>query len=509
MSYTTTLMFNTEYVTQTDTVQLVMVFTHNLSGSNTVLYPADHGIKVLDYGSAKIQYEVEDAFLVPSEYQFALIDTNSILEQFFFGNDSVGAATEKKAKVILYRNGSILFVGSLIEEKISYSMSTRIASLKAMSKIDELNKYMIYDTDNNPINPFGYSTNSYVRVTALLEDIFRVVNPSIVFPASLSILHDWDFQGVRNTEACYLNDIKFEELLERVDPLYFDPSTGIRTLGDVLRKLAIDWCSFTGFVNEEKAFFKRLFYWSATNLQSVKVYDHIKNYKLSLLDYVEYTTGIGDPNEPYKEGVFTGVEGRYLKRSSLPGFYWNAGTGGTNILAFINRTDYYVFDTGEVFVSPPLEGAVYSVNGSEFEVKGTPFPSATTRRVVTKRFYGSTEPPASGTLTLVSGVGPPTIDYTSVGDANANGSVYYYVYQARTNYLFNKEFKNSGALAAKFWYTYRGFIDKCRIDRFVLNGINYDYLKDFSYLGEKFQIVNMEYDLSKGITTCDALFIGV
>jgi hypothetical protein len=100
--------------------------------------------------------------------------------------------------------------------------------------------------------------------------IYRLVNPAIDYPATLTVINDWQFKGVRildpDDEPCWLNNIVFTDLSQEANRLYFNNSYGISNCGDVLRHLALDWASFTGLISYEQAFFKRLFQYDPSNL---------------------------------------------------------------------------------------------------------------------------------------------------------------------------------------------------------------------------------------------------
>ncbi len=65
-----------------------------------------------------------------------------------------------------------------------------------------------------------------------------------------------------------------------------------------------------------------------------------------------------------------------------------------------------------------------------------------------------------------------------------------------------------GQLLAEFWYKYRSDIQYLRVDRFEVVGVNYDFLKDFTYSGYKYQIMNMKKKYKDGITEIEALSLG-
>lgn len=597
MSYTTTITFPVQTinsnVTPTETIQLILEFTHNESGSNRSWTSDEKNLRVLNYGKREMSYDLEDAFMVPGKTSLVIGDPDGVLDDLLFGAGATALATDKQAKVTKKINGSTEFVGNMIEDSIEFDDAAMTVKFDAAPKTDILNKKMIYDSSNNYLDPARifkyqyqfigvspttfpsvgdiYSNNGssyevledynpsfptylitgrlagdtdpildpespsgtltrvsgsgdtsitytsfvvpevldYLSLTSILEHIFGVVNPAIEYPSTLKITHGWQFQGKRDSDACYLNVIELSEIYQSVNEIFYNTASGLNNLGDVLKKLAIDWCSFTGMISYSKAFFKQLFYYDSNNLQTVSVLKRIKGYRYGLIDYVKVTTlmAAASDKEPYQEGIFTQLEGRTIERSSLPGFFINGvGTSsGSNIKASVSRSNIYVFDHGSTIAPHPDEGSVYSNNGSYFEVIGTPYDDGSVSiRLTTKKTYGTNEPEAAGTLVWESGYGPSTITFTSVG--NADGI--YTINQARDSNLFNGNMNDHGALLAKFWINWRGNIQNCRVDKFILRGISYDFLKDFNYMGSKYQTIAMIYQDSIGVTECEAIYLG-
>jgi hypothetical protein len=488
-----------------DTIQIIIEFDTISIGDDTVISSTDNQILIAEYGRRETSYKLEEAFMVPGSYDLKIHDALSALDHMFFAPGiAAGYISDKQAKLTIKKNGVTDFIGTLVEDSIKSNVSKKFVSFKAQPKTENINLRMIYDENNNALNPFSLTANNYYRISYVLQQIFSLVNPDVT-QNDIEIIHDWTFQGTRDDIACNLNDITFTELFQDIDPLFFDAAFGLRNCGDVLKKYALDWCSFTGLISLNKPFFKKLFHYNSSNTQPVTVWHWEKAYKYGLIDYVKVTTNISGPSEPYTQGTFTELEGRYLIRKSLPGF-WNdaGGTRASNIKAVISRSGYFVFDHGSTLGEAAHENAVYSNNGSQFKVVGTPVAGTVTRRVPTKKISGSNNPEASGTLTLVSGEGPASITYSSYGDADGT----YTIYQARDPNLFDGAWKDHGALLAKFWHNYRGNINNCRVDYFILKGTNYNYLKDFTHEGLKFQPIEMKADDKYNITECEALYLG-
>jgi len=375
-------------------------------------------------------------------------------------------------------------------------------------------------------NPFGYNFTSLYLYQSLIEDIFQLVNPSLMAADdSLEIVHDWKFWSGRfispGFDGCYLQDNDLSELTSSPRALYLDNQAAINNCGDVLRKLAQDFCSFTGLISYDKAFFKKLFHYDSSNLQTVTVLSRSKGYRYNIIDYVKvncnWTNVFGDeffdPFEPYTKGTPTNLEHKSLTRDSLVVFfsYTTAELGGSSNYKETNcynpghsRINGYVFDHGSTISNYPSLGAVYQDgSGNTFEIAGGPLPGYTTAKITAVRLTGGT-PPSSGTLTKISGTGDASYTYSSQGTANGA----HYFYKVMDPSIDSGAWKNYGDLLAEFWHNYRGNIQNCRVDKFIFNGVDYDFLKDFNYDGSKYQPIAMRWLWSEGITECDAIYIG-
>lgn len=501
MAHDLTYTFPIQKIDEDNSIQLIMIFNHSFATADFSYTATEKGLRVLQYGKLEMSYDLEDALLVPSRFSFILGDAEGELEEVFFGSSTTGTLTEKTAQCIVKINGSNKFIGNIIEDSIEFDVGTRILKFDAAPKTDAINKRMIYDEAGTALNPFGYASE-YRNIISMVEDIFGLVNSSISYPTSFESIHDWEFQGINDSGGGYLNDIKFEELLQLTDPLFFDTSYSLSNCGEVLKKLAIDWGCFTGLISYEKAFFKKLFFYNENNLQEVSVYSWKKGFRYGLIDYIKLTTGISSVNEPYEEGTFTELEGRFLIRKTLAGFWVGSVSSDSNIKAIVTRSGYFTFVcSGGSITTPPIEGDQYSNNGSVFQIVGI---TPTNNLITAKRISGTNDPAASGDLIRVLGSGDATIAFTS----NYSPSGNYTIYQTRDpNILFNA-FSDHGDIMAKFWFKYRGNIQNCRVDKFIFKGIDYDFLKDFNHNGSKFQPIGMVFQYSQNITECEAIYLG-
>lgn len=502
-----TITFPTQTFQSGETIQLIMAFTKDAVGDDQSINAYDQGLTVISWGSNSVEYDIEKAFALPGRASLVIGDADLYLDNLIFGTPGV----DVQALITIKVNGNDDFIGNIIEDSIEFDKGTRELNFTAAPKIDIINKRMVYDDDGNALNPFSLTNNTYPTLISILEKIYQLVNTNISYDdGSLEIIHDWRFVGWIDP-AMPVSDVLFTELQQLTTPLFYDSARGISTVGDILKQLALDWCAFTGMVNNNKAFFKKLFHYSADNLQNVQVLSHKKGYKYGLIDYVEIETDLNDPNEPYTQGTFTQLQDRYMKLKSIPGYLTSAGGSLSNVEALIERANGFCFHTSNTDYDI---GDIYEQSGIQFQIAGINTISGS-YNVTMYRISESGTPASTGTLYPVPGPnqspGAGNIVYDS--STTLTGSQVVKVYQCRDDSinlepLKKNRYKNHAQQMALFWYNYRGNIQNCRIDSFVMHGIDYDFLKDFNYDGNKYQPIKMTKHYSQLKTEIEAIYLG-
>jgi hypothetical protein len=513
MAYTTTINFPIEYVNPDETKQLKMIFTH-ANGTNRTWDAASMGIKNFDSGKNEIPFDLENSSLVPSDYSFTLLESGTYLESLLFGSDLNTLDVDVRGRVEVYVNGEERHIGYISEDSIIYGKAEKKFSFTSSPSIDLINKtnlYKEFQGETRIINVLGLTKGENINIVDLLEKIFQVGELTIEYPNSLHIFQNWKFYGVKTPFGGWLHEIPFENIALRADNVAFNSELGISTVGDLLRQLAVEFGCFTGLVSQNKAFFKKLFYFNPDNVQDVRVFNHKPQYKFGLVDYVEThvinkkddgLTPVMDPPYFYapSEDAFTSLSDRFIKKD-LVTFAWESmGYYATNIFASMPGTDIKFF---KVSGSPVFAvGDTYSHNGSTYTFEALWTDEAGNGVITVSRTAGTNEPLSSGTLTRVTGTGEATIAFSDWERINGNYNIYG-AYDPDINVLCD-----TPTLLAKFLYYWRGNIRHCRVDQFTLVGVNYDFMKDFIYNGSKYQPVSMAAHYSKNITECEALYLG-
>lgn len=514
MAITTTITFPVETIKTGDTLQLIMEFTHEASGSNRTWDAYDVGMRVTKWDKLEMSYDLEDALMVPATFSLEIGDAENELDKLFYGNENINVAADKQAKIIIKHNGTERFTGHIVEDTITSNPSIGQVKFIAAPKTDLINKTMVFGEGNETLwaTEQGYvDTDKLKLIDELLLHIYKIANPSLT-ASDIEVYHDWEFKGavvLDIVNGYFFEAVGFslENVKQAADPIFFDNSFGISNCGDVLRKIAIDYCAFTGMLSADRPFFKKMFSYNPDNLQDVIVLSHEKGYRYGLIDYVKVTTALSDVNEPYEapnSNAYTQLQGRFLERHIIPGFVPfpldETINNSSSVPLFHTKSLWnFICDSG---TTPPTEGSVYGNNGSQFTVASIDDLGGQWH-VFTERTSG-TNNPNNSTLTKVSGTGDATIIITT----NANITNELYAVQVKDPIINSNAYTVIGDLTAKFWYNYRGNIQYCRVDKFLFFGVGYDFLKDFNFNDTKYQPISMKISWSQGVTECEAITIG-
>ncbi len=499
--------FPVQTVNYDTTIQLIIEFTSPGVSGDDVTYDADDlNLRVLSWGKMTIDYDLESAVAMPGIISLKIGDPGGVLEDYLFDNADVNI----QGLVSIKLNDAIDFVGRIMEDSVEYDCARKEVSFEAAPRTDYINNTNLYKDFQGSIvniNPFGYSSeNERVSIVSLLESIFNLADTSISYPTSLKIFHDWSFAAVRETYGGFEGSISFEELKLTARNIAFNQSIGISTVGDLLKLLAVEFGCFAGLVCEGKAFFKKLFYFNPDNLQTVNVYAHKKCYRYGLIDYVEVKVTESIPGaSPYayapSADAFTDQSDRFIKK---------------NVVSFC-ATDDYISVTTNIFATKEGTDArfflcadgvsvgvnsVYSTNGSNYKIVGVAVRGDFQIVLTVERTSGVNNPEVSGTLTKISGDGDNPVSFISWAPI-AGDYIIYEVSDPLTGF-----YGPNHEVLAQFLYHYRGDMKRCRVDKFKMLGLSYDYLKDFLFNGGKYQPIKLTKNYSEYTTEIEAIYLG-
>lgn len=509
MAYNITITFPEESHGDGNTIQLIMVIYKAGSGSNQSVDSDDQDLRVTKWGRREFNYDLEDALLVPGTFGITIGDPNKYLHNMIFEPDDTSDSTSRRFLVKLKYNGTVIFEGKNLEDGVEWDEGTLELSFTAAPLIEDLTNLALYEDDNSDINPFGYTAVSYYSLKTILEDLFGVIDSQITYASgNLTISSGMRFFGKRDSDNAVLPEITLDKIYVLIDPLFFANTIGkqgIQQATELLKKLAQDFGCYTGVLSNTRAFFKQLWYYDSDNLQTLgTILAHKKSRPFQQKYYIKTTTHISDPNEPFEYGTFVAPSSRKLERDLLSAFYSASGEApsGTNMKAVITSTDYHIFTVSGVTVAPAV-GDVYSNNGSQFTIIWARIISGS-GKLTTERTSGTNDPTASGTLTRVSGSGDASISFSAWGDESGT----YNILQVKHDVILGGTYDDSfGNFMALFWYQYLTSA-YLRVDYFLVAGVEYDFVKNFTENGAKYQIVKMISDNETNKTEIWALYLG-
>ena len=349
MAATTTLSTDAQVVNNSgDTAQLIIVWTIPFGSGDTPYDAKTEGVRVLDWGKINWAYDMEDTLLVPGQYSVTLGDSNLFLRNLFFDTNLYGYGSNPV--VTLKINGVVEYIGTVTEDSTTYDVGNRSISFTCDPNTTTMNNFMLFEQDGTtPVNPFGYAGGDYpstgypINLTDMLTSIFQKVDPAITYASGkIEIFHDWLFWSTNTDDGSHgvWNDQIPLSSLQIIPRFFFGTGYGVQTLGDVLRRLATDFCSFTGLIHQQKAFFKKLFRYDSGNTQSLgTIINRVFGYKYGLIDYVYVTAPsvyafLGDGPQIYEQGTNTHLTERTLERTLLAVFHWSSNP--VNVFTNVN-----------------------------------------------------------------------------------------------------------------------------------------------------------------------------
>ncbi len=335
-----------------DQISVLLRIVNPFGGLNKYL-SNEKGLSITKYGAIDIDFDLEDLFLLPSELQMSFSDP----EQYLYGR-LINHPSQENIYIDIYVeiniNGETKFKGYSKDDGINYNDDRKEISISFAPQLDIINRKMVYNENNEPTDPLKHGSAGHTSVIGVIQDIYQIINPEISYPNSLKVNHEWEFRGHNVSEARVTVDgFKLTDIAINTKELFWDNSKGVRTLGDVLRKIAIDWGAFTGMIHQGKAIFHKLYFFDGNNTQELKVLSHKISFPYQMIRYVKTTDDINT----YTSGTFTEMEGDYLERNLLS--FCRAenteapfGDAGTNLFVLENgQISHYIYKVKDKSIS--------------------------------------------------------------------------------------------------------------------------------------------------------------
>jgi hypothetical protein len=471
--------------------------TISLAGTNTF---------ITLFGQVRWEYDTSNLLLIPGISQLELVDGDGILYNYFWNNNIWQKKPILELDIDRGAGSGAEVIANVDPTNSTFRKNIKTLTLTSIPSTDVLNNAMVYQvmyispfpkvnldylvkmfttSSNyvegiNTINPLGYQQGSMHKITDVIKDIYKIINPDI----NLTIYQDWIFKGqwvsytrnsngnINGRQLNYQN-CSFEDLYILTDDLFFNSSFGFKSLGDVLKQLAFEFGCYTGMTDNNNAFFKSIFSSNAPviALQPGQVEALEPAFSDIPKTFVKVNVRQDASNLPYySAGLFTGQDNSYIEKNILS--YYNLG----------------VWDNGET--NNP-SGGYYDINGSRL--------GNDVRNVLSNIFFTGQGNPNNAAKYYT----PYSIDDGTINQPR------YYIVDALTSVFSENPLtqNNMPQQMAGYWFTFKSSLQNTMLFTFTLTGTNYSFVDNYSYLGEIYQPVGMTKDYDIDQTTMDCILI--
>jgi hypothetical protein len=322
--YTTTITFPKDYVNETDTIQLVLILTTEMEGTNlNVTDPKASGIIIKDYGTLSYDWNFDSSLLVYSQLNIIITDVQKYLHDFIFGYSSVALKTRFYFTVKFYINDGLVFKGKPIDDTIEWDESENTLSFTAIPFLDALN-YSLYDSSGvaNAELPALLGIADYsspISLVSIIEKIFSIADSSFYG----YVYHKWDFQDAL-ANVVGLSKVQLPEL----DTVFANSSVaaacGLSTLKDVLRYFG-DAFQFNYLLLGELYCIRQL-YCAHYPVALTNVISHKKRFDHTVYKYVYVFSDTGDHNHSESVGLKSSIDSENFEITQYFDAYTEADT---------------------------------------------------------------------------------------------------------------------------------------------------------------------------------------
>lgn len=486
-----------------DRVIITFQFTINASGDSATHLARTQKLFIKNFGQIKLDYDFDKNYLVPAEYDLTISDINGEFLDILYDGALVDD-TEKEfyCKVeIKYKDASSYiteFSGYNVIDGLEYNPDTKQHSFKIMPKTNILNethifskeydatKFAYYNIATYPSNPLNlnftgssfplsntpivwdwkYLTKDSGGETGLIEDIFRLINPSM----DIDVRHDgrfWGYTGYPYSPDSQNSNITFQDLIADsnwIGSVFAeDKHSEIKTIGDLLRNLAFEFGAMAGVLSNDKAFFRQMFY-NDNDPQDMGILlkgSHKKKYKYDKIDFASITSKLYEQDSSNRN--------RYKENSTIAnGFRSPFEIVGGEI----------VFE--EISGDNGLEKEIVSCADVEGNIFGATYISNLKAVKTVGEYYD------------ILAIKHPNIDFSPIT---------IYGYPSPSGYLPLCTF------LAEYYYHLKGLFYKSYIHEFIYWGLQYDFLRTFVYDSDVFSMVSINKNLQTGKSTIEAIKI--
>ncbi|MEW6653844.1 MAG: hypothetical protein AB1394_10295 [Bacteroidota bacterium] len=504
MSYKKTFIFGESlYVGQNigggDRAFLRLEFIINDEGIDETIFAKSVKLYWKEIGKTTINVDPSsnEYLVLPQEYSFKVIDSNDVLHELLYGENSEKVEKEFYVKFQVKYSGKLVyedeFTGYNIPDLLSYDPPIKTHSIAACPQTNVLNETYLYPdgydpekwdparntsiVPNNPLDigherPEGnYIKWNWVFLQDVIRKIFQKINPDI----EIIYNQDWEFLGSPNPEygnwqIIQKGGIKFSELI--CDSNWIGAVFGgkcfpnINTIGDLLAQIAFDFGCIALIETQDRAYFREFYKFDENEVQEVKALadeGYKKSYRYKKIEFAEVKSVLFELYQKslsvYKSKSFNAQETAFV-----PAAKKNKVSGSNGLQ---NQT-ISVIDTNAIFF--PVNTYLFS-NIKAFE------------------------PGQQNWVYSILGVNKPGFDVSS--------------YPQHPRYQLNGiDYLPLNYLLSEYHYQLKGKLYNTQVHEHRFDGVNYQFTKGYYWDNEKFTIIGMEKDWDLRMTTMQSLRMG-
>lgn len=562
MAYTITLTSSDDEINSDgDTFQVVFTFDVDAAGSNESYTFADKNIVIMKYGSLDWSYEMDDPLMIPGTVNMQISDVDQYIDDLLFGDDYVDL--DKQFKVELKLNSATEFIGNAIEETIFSDDSERTIDVQFSPRLDIINKKMIINDDDRALDPFDYTTQTVRNISnathsAGVVTVTHASGTEFDVGSTVKIEGVVGMTDLNNAwrVASEISDTQFTIAL-RTDQTYTSGGTCVRVtfasyrslyniLEDIFQlvdstitldggglDLRHDWMFYPSGYGSFKVISNAVHSAGVVTITT----DTAHGFSVNDWAFFYAVVGMTDLNNRYFEVQSVPTSTTFTINLTTAQTYTSGGSTAEftfdelqRILVYdwtlFNNVDYRL--VGDLLRKLAIDlfsytGMIHSQKA--FFIKLFYFDPNNTQTLGTvlkwrknyryslidyvKVVVDNVGTYLQGTFTELADRQITRDDtliycYDFGGSSGTNirwddAPTYTFQDQILDVFIDASAAKDSGDLMAQLWYNYRGDIQNCRVDEFILAGIDYNFLKNFTYNSKRYQIIGMtkKYDLNE------------
>ena len=503
MSYTVTLTETAKNIDASTTIQAIIVITVDATAANESYTFAEKNLVIEDHGQGRVSVDIEDNGLVVASHDILIYDEDEYLKGLLFDNDIDFEESTLEIKL----NGTSDFKGNIISSDVEFVGPERLR-IKAAPQQNKLHETAMF-ADDVPQDPFGYTSGTTSYTVSAITKLSSFTMQITVLTQVTDFSND-DYVKLANIGG--MTDVNGVWKVSNLSAPVGGPSTfnilcstnETYTGGGTARRCADDddiYYFHTAFLQEFFMLVNSSISYGAGQIDIVHSWDLQDSSPASLGDFA-------DAKLLAKDWVFATIEELYNDTQTAAdmlkkwAFEWGAYAGMLSIErgVFVQLYYYDSSDLQTVTVLSYLPGFKYqpiqyvNINGirSAYAVRSFA-PSIAARNAI-----DSLSIVKDNANTLIARYGGTTHTNVKVGSTE--------VAFVNDDNIAGGANTDSVNLCAAYYYYWRN--QNQRVDKFVLKGVSYDFVQNFTYDSGKYRIIDMRKRYRDNQTDIEAIYLG-